>query len=102
MAQITKCLCFKGGRCAGRCEAVLIKLIEEHNSSIDFYINEVLPKELGSKNGLISMDNYFKGLSLIKAQGFHKKGMAILESFRALGFDVKMNMQSDKLIYKKL
>ena len=73
-------------------------IINKHNESIDNYINNDLAKELGAKNGKISMNQWFKAQELIKAQGFYEKGMEILRDLRSKGFDVKMNMQSNKLV----
>ena len=75
-----------------------IKRIKEHNESIDTYINSTLAQELGAKDGKISMNQWFKAQSLINEQKFYEKGMTILQELRNEGFDVKMNMQSNKLV----
>lgn len=75
-----------------------IRKIQEHNDSIDTYINSTLAQELGAKDGKISMNQWFKAQSLIKEQNFYEKGMSILQELRSAGFDVKMNMQSNKLV----
>lgn len=74
-------------------------IIQAHNESIDNYINGELARQLGAKDGKVSMNQWFKAQELINAQGFYKKGMAILEDLRRKGFDVKMNMQSHKLVF---
>lgn len=75
-----------------------IRKIKEHNDSIDTYINSTLAHELGAKDGKISMNQWFKAQALIKEQNFYEKGMTILKELRNEGFDVKMNMQSNKLV----
>ncbi len=76
------------------------RMVQEHNDSIDAYINGPLAKELNAKNGMIRMEQWFKGNALIKEQGFYEKGMAILKPARAAGYDVKMDMQSNKLVLR--
>ena len=76
----------------------LIKSIKEHNESIDNYINVTLAKELNAVNGEIRLDQWFKAQQLIKKQGFYEKAIAILEPARNAGYDVKINMQSYKLV----
>lgn len=74
------------------------EIILTHNKSIDDYINIELAKELNAKDGKISINQWFKAQQFINAQNFYKKGMAILNDLRNQGFDVKMNMQSNKLV----
>lgn len=73
-------------------------LIEEHNKMIDKFINEELPKQLNVVNGKISMNDWFKANQITKEQHFYEKGMKILKACRKYGYDVKMDMQSDKLV----
>lgn len=74
------------------------EIILMHNKSIDDYINIELAKELNAKDGKISINQWFKAQQLINEQKFYEKGMAILNDLRNQGFDVKMNMQSNKLV----
>lgn len=75
-------------------------IIENHNNEIDNYINNILPSELGKKDNTetITATEWFKAQGLIQKQDFYKKGRAIQLPLRDLGFDVKMDMQSHKLI----
>lgn len=77
----------------------VINAIQAHNNAIDNYINGELSKKLNAKNGKIKMNQWFKAQTLIKEQNFYKKGMVILKELRAEGFDVKMDMQSNKLVF---
>lgn len=75
-------------------------LIERHNNEIDNYINNVLPSELGKEDNTatLTMGEWFKAQELIGKQDFYNKGRAIQIPLREQGFDVKMDMQSKKLI----
>lgn len=81
------------------------ELINAHNKSIDDYINNVLPGELeqlGHKviNGKVSgLSSWFDAQYLIKEQKFYSKGKKILDCVRAEGFDVKIDMQANKLVW---
>lgn len=81
-------------------EKEVIERVLAHNKMIDDYINNDLVKALNAKNGKITMNDWFKANALIKEQNFYQKGKAILDELRSEGFDVKMDMQSDKLVYK--
>ena len=73
----------------------LIEKAKKHNEEIDNYINVTLKEHFGSDS--LNMNQWFEAQEMIQSQNFYKKGMAILEPLRALGVDVKMNMQSNKL-----
>lgn len=78
--------------------------VEAHNMKIDTFINEELPKlleERGVKvtDGTIPMASWFTAMALIRKQDFYTQGMAILKPARAEGFNVLMDMQSDKLVF---
>lgn len=85
------------------------QLVQHHNSRIDNFITNELPKLLendGVKvvtkdNGEheISINDWFKAQDYIKAMNFYKEAMSILDMVRPLGFDVKINMQSNKLVF---
>ena len=75
------------------------KRIQEHNESITRYYEGELAEALGAKDGKITLDKWFKAQELIKAQGFYEKGMKILKECRKAGFDVKMNMQDNRLVF---
>lgn len=78
-------------------------LVNMFNSTIDNYMNEVLPVQLGlkkNKNGeyRASANDWFRAQRFINEQNFYHRGMAVLELLRAEGFDCKMNMQDHKLV----
>lgn len=73
-------------------------IIENHNNEIDNYINNILPSELGKKADELTMGDWFKCQALIGKQDFYNKGRSIQLPLRDQGFDVKMDMQSHKLI----
>jgi hypothetical protein len=81
-------------------ECEVIDIIKAHNESVDKYINGELAKKLHAKNGKIKMDQWFEAQRLIREQDFYGKGNEILKRLRAEGFDVKMDMQANKLVYK--
>lgn len=73
--------------------------VKAHNEMIDNYINNDLAKELGAKNGKITLDKWFKAQELINKQGFYGKAKELLNELRKAGFDVKINMQDNKLVF---
>lgn len=85
------------------------KMVEMHNNKIDNFINNLLPQLLemsGVKvtrkdNGEyeVPMDAWFKAQGFINAMNFYKDAMEILDMVKPHGFDVKINMQSNKLVY---
>jgi hypothetical protein len=75
------------------------QIVTEHNNSIDDFINNKLGKLLNASENVITMDKWFKAQDLIRQQKFYEKGHKILVELRNNGYDVKMNMQSDKLIF---
>ena len=85
------------------------KMVEMHNNKIDDFTNNILPqllemvgvKVVTKDNGEheIPMNAWFKAQDFIKTMNFYKDAMKILDMVRPLGFDVKINMQSNKLVY---
>ena len=81
-------------------EKKLILEIEEFNKDLDVFYNEVLPEKLGiEKDGKINLSQWLKAQEIINAQGFYKQGMQLLHKYTSMGYDVKMNMQTNKLSY---
>lgn len=85
------------------------KLVDMHNNKIDNFTNNILPMLL-EKDGVavtikdngekfIPLNGWFKANSLLESMHFYKDAKEILDLVRPLGFDVKINMQSNKLIY---
>ena len=81
-------------------EHEVIDIIKAHNESIDNYINGELAERLHAKGGKIEMNQWFEAQRLIKEQDFYGKGRELQKKMRAEGFDVKMDMQANKLVYK--
>lgn len=77
------------------------QIILDHNEMIDDYINNKLIKRI-SKDGKINASEWFKAQELLKAQAFFEKARGTQKYLRAAGFDVKMNMQDNKLVCKDL
>ena len=85
------------------------QLVEHHNRRIDTFISNELPKLLANDGiKVVTKDNgeheipinaWFKAQDYIKAMNFYKEAMSILDIVRPLGFDVKINMQSNKLVF---
>lgn len=85
------------------------KIVEVHNNKIDDFTNNILPQLLTmadvnvtrNDNGEyeIPINAWFKAQNFIKAMDFYKDAMEILGMVRPLGFDVKIDMQSNKLVY---
>ena len=85
------------------------KMVEMHNNKIDDFTSNILPqllemagvKVVTKDNGEheIPMNAWFKAQDFIKAMNFYKDAMEIIDMVRPLGFDVKINMQSNKLVY---
>lgn len=82
------------------------KIINAHNDEIDNFIYNEIPKLLNltnltkDKNGEYSLtiEDWFKANELIRKQDFYKKGIEILNMLRDDMHNVKMDMQSNKLI----
>ena len=75
-----------------------VKKIIDHNNTVDNYISNELPRVLGLTGDKITINEWFVAQNYISQQHFYSKAMAILKECRANGYDVKINMQSDKLI----
>ena len=78
----------------------VIRMIIQHNDSIDNYINGELAERLGAVNGRISLDKWFKAQELLSEQDFYKKGYAILRPCRDAGFDVKIGSNDKLCLYE--
>lgn len=83
-------------------------MVNNHNNSIDTFIHNLLPQLLemaGVKvtkkddgNYEIPMSDWFTAQRFISAMDFYKSAMEILKPAREAGYDVKIDMQSNKLI----
>jgi hypothetical protein len=76
-------------------------LVEAANAAIDNYMKYQLPVDLGYEVGRTEfpIEDWFRAQKLIEEQGFYKKNYELLKTLRAAGFDVKMNMQTNKLVF---
>lgn len=73
----------------------LMEKAHAHNTAVDNYIIE-LKKYFGGEK--ITAVQWFEAQTLIRKQNFYEKGMKILKELRTNGIDVKMDMQSHKLV----
>jgi len=81
--------------------------VNNHNYEIDKFIEMDLPKLLKKegfkvKDGVVLYDGaraWFTSQRLIKEKNFYEKGMEILRKCRNDGWDVKIDGQSDKLVW---
>lgn len=83
---------------------IVKKLIEDHNDAIDAYINVTLPRKLRREgyevvNRKMSLETWFAAQRLVAEAHFCDKANALCSALRAFGYDVKHDMQSDKLIW---
>ena len=81
-------------------------IVNAWNAKIDNFMKVELPKLLESegvrvKNGKICMNDWFKAQTIIQKQNFYKEGHAIQMELRDAGYDVKMNMQDDTLVFPR-
>lgn len=87
----------------------VIERVNEHNKMIEEFMCDTLPKVLKNdgvnvtkdKDGKfeIPMNDWFKAQEVIKSMNFYSKAKKILDEVRPLGFDVKIDMQSNKLVF---
>lgn len=75
------------------------RIVKEHNEKIDYFMNVTLAKELNCKDGKVNINDWFKAQELINRQGFYISAKAILDTLRAFGYDVKIDMQTNKLVF---
>lgn len=75
--------------------------IKKHNDSIDNYMNNQLAIDLGYPSGTkeFPMSDWFKAQECIKKQNFYQKAMDILNRYRKMGYDVRISMHDNKLVY---
>ena len=83
---------------------IVKRLIENHNDSIDAYINVVLPQKLRCEGYevvecKISPEAWFVAQRLVAEEHFYDKACALCSALRAFGYDVKRDAQSNKLIW---
>lgn len=84
------------------------KIVEMHNDKVDNFLNNALPHLLKiaginivyHSNGKweVSMNDYFKVQEFISCMNFYNEAKEICNMVRPLGYNVKINMQCDKLV----
>ena len=84
----------------------VVNAVNAWNAKIDNFMKVELPKLLESdgvrvKNGKISMNDWFKAMEIVNKQNFYKEGHEIQMELRNAGYDVKMNMQDDTLVFPR-
>lgn len=72
--------------------------VESHNWFIDEFI-KTIPQKLGKTQDTLNACDWFKAQTIIKEEHLYEKAMQILEELRNDGHDVKIDMQSYKLLY---
>ena len=82
------------------------KRVNDWNAHIENFMTNELPRILEErgvrvKNGKISMNDWFKANEIVNEQNFYKTGIEILRELRDAGYDVKMNMQSNELVFPR-
>lgn len=82
------------------------KRVNDWNAHIANFMTNELPRILEErgvrvKNGKISMNDWFKANAIVNEQNFYKTGIEILRELRDAGYDVKMNMQSNELVFPR-
>lgn len=80
------------------------QMVKDWNDSIDYFMDNDLPgilQERGIRvhNGKICMNDWFKAMQIVREQNFYERGYKLLKDLRSRGYDVKMDMQSNKLCY---
>ena len=81
-------------------------IVNAWNTKIDNFMKVDLLKLLEEngvhvKNGKISMNDWFKAQHIINDQHFYEEGHAIQMKLRNAGYDVKMNMQDNTLVFPR-
>lgn len=79
-------------------------MVKDWNDRIDRFMEETLPVLLSAdgyqvKDGMVPLDAWFAAQRHINAQNFDEAGHHLQMMLRNDGHDVKMNMQSNKLVF---
>ena len=84
-------------------------MVEMHNKKVDNFVNNTLPVLLESKgvkivvsdNGeyKIPMEAWFTAQSIINTMNFYDDAMQIINLVKPFGYNVKVNMQTNKLVF---
>lgn len=79
--------------------------VSNHNYRIERFRDVELPKMLKErgvrvKDGMVNAGGLFLAMQLFDQQNFYKAGMVILDECRKAGWDVKINAQSNELVFR--
>ena len=79
-------------------------MVDDWNKRIDRFMDETLPVLLTAdgfkvKDGKVSVNAWFAAQRHINAQHFYETGRHLQMMLREDGHDVKMDMQSHKLVF---
>lgn len=79
-------------------------MCEQHNAEVETYLRDILPEQIKAagypvENGMTTMGAWFAAQRFINEQHFFDKGKLIMDAARAAGFDVRMDMQNDTLVF---
>ena len=79
-------------------------MVNDWNTRIDRFMEETLPVLLAAdgytvKDGKVALEAWFAAQKHINAQKFYETGHHLQMLLRADGYDVKMDMQSNKLVF---
>jgi hypothetical protein len=78
-------------------EMTVKNMIDENNKSIDAFVNTEIPKRLNANKNL-SFGQWCSAVGILQAE-IYPKSYALMKKLQSYGFDVKINMQSYKLVY---
>lgn len=78
--------------------------VKNMNQVIDDYMEKGIVEDLEKEgvkvvDGKIPIDKWFLAQRLINEKGFYYMAKAVQDLLRADGWDVKMNMQTNKLVF---
>jgi hypothetical protein len=79
-------------------EMTIKNIVETNNREIDYFVNNIIPERIGAKNGKINFGQWCDAVGITKTE-IYPKSKKIMDECRNAGFDVKINMQSYKLVY---
>lgn len=87
----------------------VIERVNKHNRMIDEFMKDTLPqllemaginvKRKTDGNFEIPMNDWFRAQDFIAGMNFYSQAKKILDEVRPFGFDVKINMQNNKLVF---
>ena len=78
-------------------EMTVRNMIDENNKNIDTFVKTEIPKRINANKNLI-FGQWCSAVGILQAE-IYPKSYALMKRLRGYGFDVKINMQSYKLVY---